>query len=456
MGSAVGMGASRLLPGGAYAGGGHVGGGPAVYPSGYAGGAHSAGYAGGGGGCGDCAAASCGPGAAACLAGCAACGCGGVGCGSCGTAGYTYAIVGQGNGDFIPTTVYRYVGAGAGSIAAVPIPGPGCSCWWSLCLLLPLLLLWPLLDQTTTTTSTTTRPPVTTPPPRPEPTPRPTPAPTEETPAPTTTTPPAPTPPPQGPQGECLIYGDPHVITFDGSRASFYSAGEYWAVKSDTVWMQGRYAPTVVTNGLSVMKEIAIGGPFLKSKDGRDNILRVSALSATWNGVPIIPGFPDRWDSQDPPVQVVTDSSGQILQNGRAGKDMHVVHVTLPLFITVQINRWNEPGEGDYINARIVMSKQPNQDGHCGNFNGNGADDTRPLIRSRIGTNGVDPAQLLYRTKTPVHAPNRPDLNDCPTAKSDHARTLCAEKSESGIPSNECMIDVCFGGDAFAEHDADM
>merc|ERR1711920_1090658 len=72
----------------------------------------------------------------------------------------------------------------------------------------------------------------------------------------------------------------------------------------------------------------------------------------------------------DPPIKVVTDGSGQVMQSSRHGKDMHVVHVDLPLNIHLEINRWNEPGEGDYINTMITMSKQPNQDGHCGNFNG--------------------------------------------------------------------------------------
>ncbi|CAK0796521.1 unnamed protein product [Prorocentrum cordatum] len=274
------------------------------------------------------------------LAACASCGCAGCTCGSCGTAGYTYAVVGQGRGEFEPTTVYKFVGAGAGSVSLIPIPAPGCSCWWSLCflwlLLLPLLLL-PATTTTTSTTTCTTPPPVTTSRPpdlSPSPTPAPTPAP--------------PTMPPQGPQRECWIFGDPHVTTFDGGHASFYSAGEYWIVRSDTVWMQGRYAPTAVTNGLSVMKEIAIGGPFLQSEDGTENVLRISALAASWNGAVILAGFPDTFTNQDPPVQAVTDSSGQILQSNRAGKPMHVVHVRLPLFITVQLNRWNEPGEGGH------------------------------------------------------------------------------------------------------------
>jgi len=336
----------------------------------------------------------------------------------------------------VPT--YQYVGAGAGNVALVAVPGPGCSCYWLMCFL--WLLVIPFFFASTTTTSTTTTPTPPTPPPN---------TPPPDLPPPDVPPTPPPTTPPE--QGTCRIFGDPHVTTFDGSHASFYSSGEYWIVKSTTVWVQGRYQPTAVTNGLAVMKEVAVGGPFLEGEDGSENVLRISALSATWNGTPIIPDFPDAWENKDPRVKIFTDENGEILQPAREGKELHVVHVELPLNINLQINRWNEPTEGDYINMQIHMPPQPEQDGHCGNFNGDPEDDTRPLIRARVGTAGVDPEDLLYQTKTPVRQPNRPDLNDCPTEQADRARELCASRSKKNMASKDCMIDVCFGGEKFAD-----
>ena len=58
-----------------------------------------------------------------------------------------------------------------------------------------------------------------------------------------------------------------------------------------------------------------------------------------------------------------------------------------------------------------MMPKQPGQDGHCGNFNGNQADDDRLQIRARVGTTGVAQGELIgFHTKTAVVQVNRPDL----------------------------------------------
>jgi hypothetical protein len=237
-------------------------------------------------------------------------------------------------------------------------------------------------------------------------------------------------------------------LTFDNKHNDFYSQGEYWIVKSDTVSIQARYLPTPMTHGLSVTKEVAISGPFIKGHK-----LRVNARTATWDGKPILTGFPSKWSGY-PGVQISYDSQGSVLQKGRAGKPLHIVHVTLPLGVSLQINRWTEASEGDYINIKLTMPKQPNQDGHCGNFNGNTEDDDRVAIRSRVGKTGVAPGELLFRTKTPVVVANRPDVNDCPSDTLKKAEEACKKKEGGFFPSQQCLIDVCFGGPGFAEEEA--
>merc|ERR1712190_703539 len=102
-------------------------------------------------------------------------------------------------------------------------------------------------------------------------------------------------------------------------------------------------------------------------------------------------------------VTAAYDSNGATMQDGREGKQLHIIHLTLPLNVNVQINRWMEASEGNYINAKITMSAQPGQDGHCGNFNGNPADDLRIQVRARIGVTGVAQADMIFSgPKTPV------------------------------------------------------
>merc|ERR1712019_18448 len=252
-----------------------------------------------------------------------------------------------------------------------------------------------------------------------------------------------PTPAPLGPPGVCILFGDPHIMSFDHKRVDFYTQGEYWIVKSEQVHIQARYRPTHMTSGLSVTKEIVFSGPFLKC-----NVLRLSALAASWNGQAIIPSFPS--DYTNDLVQIHYNSMGATMQDGREGKALHVVHITMPGGVQVEVNRWNEPGEGSYINVRITMPAQPGQDGHCGNFNGNPADDDRLQIRARVGTTGVAAGELYFHTKTAVVQVYRPDINNCPAPQLDSAKDLCKKKEHKFIPSMSCLVDVCFGGKQFA------
>merc|ERR1712190_639397 len=149
---------------------------------------------------------------------------------------------------------------------------------------------------------------------------------------------------------------------------------------------------------------------------------------------PILGGFPATYSNEL--VQAQYDSKGATMQDGRAGKPLHIVHLTLPLQVSVQINRWMEAAEGNYINAKITMPAQPGQDGHCGNFNNNQADDDRLQIRARVGTTGVAQGDLLFPIqKTPIGQSSRPDINNCPRPKLEDAKRRCKAKERKFIPS---------------------
>merc|ERR1712190_314715 len=173
------------------------------------------------------------------------------------------------------------------------------------------------------------------------------------------------------------------------------------------------------------------------------------------DGQPILAGFPSTFNNADPLVNLRYDDQGMLLQSGREGKALHVVHATLPGVVSLQINRWNEAGEGDYINVKITMPRQPDQDGHCGNFNGNPEDDDRIQVRARVGKHGVPAEELMLQGgKTPiVPTQDRPDVNDCDAAVLRQARAACKNWEGAFFPSMGCLVDYCFSGKRFASQD---
>jgi len=252
----------------------------------------------------------------------------------------------------------------------------------------------------------------------------------------------------------CRVYGDPHVQTFDGRKVSFYSTGEFWIVKSFPLAIQGRYMPTPITNGLSVTKVLAIGGDMMEG-----HVLRISAKFAMWDEEFILTDFPSTWTSASPPVSIVYNDEGDYLQQGREGKQLRVVTVSLPMGVSLQINRWDELGEGDYVNLKIFQhGPLPNQDGQCGNFNGDPEDDSRAALKQRLGSSSawVADEDLLFKERTPVMKTADPSIDDCAADRMPQAERLCGAQSPNGIPEKECIIDVCFGGDQFAVEDANV
>merc|ERR1719362_2793798 len=151
-------------------------------------------------------------------------------------------------------------------------------------------------------------PPPATPPPPPAPVPVPVPTPAK---------------PAFGGFGTCIGWGDPHVRTFDGMRADYYSSGEYYIVKSDLISIQGRYLPTKFTNGLAVTKMVAIGGNLLKG-----NKLIIGPLAATWNGAPILGGFPSTFN-QPGLLTVDYNNVGALVDTALDASKKKIVHVRI-------------------------------------------------------------------------------------------------------------------------------
>jgi hypothetical protein len=334
-----------------------------------------------------------------------------MGCGGGYDEAGVLSFVGPGNGEYRANTIYTYVGKGAGDIEMVMVPTKIRGNWCYCLVMIPLIMLlgWIILPWISEDTTTTTTPL-----------------------APTST--PAPTPI----ERACSIFGDPHSLTYDGMHSDYYTSGEFWIVKSTTVHIQGAYSPTHATNGLAVTKKLAIGGPFLKGHK-----LIIGEEHAKYDGTEILTTFPGSFHDVDGLVTITYDNVGELLQPGREGKSLHVMHVTLPLGVKLQINRWDEAGEGKYINSKITMSKQPYQDGQCGNFNGIAADDARLAVKARMGPNGVDAADLMFEEpKTPVD----PAIESCPDSTLVRAHEECKAVTTSFWPKMDCLATVCNGG----------
>jgi len=370
-----------------------------------------------------------------------------------------WSYVGEGRGDYNKGG-YNYVGEGAGSFTKETVSMPyGCRLRPCCLLLLPLVLL-PfllnyLLNYSPAPTPMPTAPPAPPPPMRiPVPIPAP-PPPPPAVPPPLPVKVPVPVPAPAAPApapapavgafGTCIGWGDPHLRTFDGMRADYYSSGDYYLVKSGPVSIQAQYLPTKFTNGLAVTKMVAIGGPVLKG-----NKLIIGPLTATWNGAPILGQLGSHF-SQPGLLTVNYDASGALIDTtgGVDASKKQIVHIKItdgsPEGLSVQVNRWTASPGDEYVNWKIDMHARPGQDGHCGNFNGNAADDDRLAVRQRVGTQGVPAGpELLFGQKTPITVANRPDINNCPQATMNAAKADCAAKYGSARMS--CLTDYCFAG----------
>jgi len=412
--SGGGGGGGYIATDGGFATGGAYGGG---YSSSVRSGRYGGGVGGGGldgdMGCATCGAAvcGCGPGPGA-GAGCA------DGCVSTGPASMTH--VGWGRGEFTTDTHYRFVGRGAGQWAMVAprtiLVGRIC-CMISFPLLLLslffLFFLRPGDTTTSTTTYTTAAPPVTEP------------------------------PPPPSREGECTFWGDPHVHTFDGGYPNFYGYGEWWIVKSTTVFIQGRFRGTQWTHGFAATRKVVVGGPFLHGHK-----IVVGALEEgppTFDGHPILTGFPSIFDLPQGMGRITYDGNGKLVDGATHIWEKKVVRMDLPLGVTMEVFRWD-----NYLDFRLIMSKQPNQDGCCGNFDGDPVNDGTAHVIQRMGGR-VPPGQNMFNRRMHPGWTEHEEamLGLCPQQRVAAADATCLRDGpRDTVPFKACKLDMCFGPNA--------
>lgn len=353
-----------------------------------------------------------------CATGCATAGCAVV-------SGSAMSFVGAGRGDYAMATTYKYVGNGAGELAFVSRLQV---VWWKIVLGTLLVLgivaavAYAAMPQDTSTT----------------------------TPATQQISVELPTAAPEF--GECTFWGDPHFNTFDGARPSFYGEGELHIVKSDTVQIQGRYKGTHWTKGLASTNKIAVGGSFINN-----HVIEVGCLESgdiTVDGRAVLKSFPSSYSVHGVEGATITyNTAGKLVDKATEVFEKHIVHMELPLGVRLTVFRWD-----NYMDFRLSMQPQPNQDGGCGNFNGDPSDDATQAVFERDGARVKD-ADLLFKQRTPVRLTDTELklLDVCPEENMQTAKRECVQElsgirgaAQDDVQLKSCYLDICFGSNEHA------
>jgi hypothetical protein len=189
---------------------------------------------------------------------------------------------------------------------------------------------------------------------------------------------------------DCIVWGDPHIITFDlnkkrhaqhpmreaffrtrgwkSDQVSIYDEGTFWLVKNDLVHIQARYWHDKANPEWTNLGALAIGGPFL---DNNTLVIRSLGAATTWNDQEILALLPSRFENSL--VSAKYHSGSETVKDGKPGPGLDI---ELPMGVKLVVNRWKQN-----LAAKITMCHtQGLQTGQCGNFNGNANDDAQEIL----------------------------------------------------------------------------
>lgn len=202
----------------------------------------------------------------------------------------------------------------------------------------------------------------------------------------------------------CEIWADPHVAgfdnkwkgpiafigtfmsTFDRNPVDVYDTGDFWLVRHDSVHVQGRYHYSAeFGRRKTAVGAVAVGGPFL---EGSRLTIEPKSGTVQWNGVPLGEKSDSLLRATSKTVRVKTYYNAS-LEHGSAPSG---VDVELPLGLFLRVRRFNT-----HLDLKLSMKRLYGSiDGQCGNYNGDGMDDSLESIKKRMPDLVVLPTESLF------------------------------------------------------------
>mmetsp|Transcript_6136 Transcript_6136/g.14247 ORF Transcript_6136/g.14247 Transcript_6136/m.14247 type:complete len:396 (-) Transcript_6136:233-1420(-) len=253
--------------------------------------------------------------------------------------------------------------------------------------------------------------------------------------------------------GSCYIWGVTHVQSFDGDFPNFNQQGDLWIIKGHDglLNVQGRYLATPFTNGLAALHAMVIGG---KVMDGHElSLAPMGNGDITCDGKAILYATPSI--AKCGPAQLVYNNQADldIVDFGDGPKE-HIVHIRFDnIPIIIETTRW-----ANHLNVRIDRPSTGYPEdicGACGNFNGDDGDDDLMADENK-GCAHIPFSELLLRNPQRAGPMLYKTISDCDSNTRNHAFQLCKQEdiAVSGKLLDDCVFDVCFGGDQYAGQDS--